>query len=269
MRKHPYFIFLTLLIGMLATSLSVWAGSQQGGEAQFSIEQIALLAKKVEKTMADKGVRVFIIGRNGRPVEDLPAGVEYTHVSFGVYSKINTEDGRMIAGYAFYNLYQQQQNGAQSKLVTDYTLDFLAHIYEPRVGIIIPTPALQKRLLSFINTPAYYGLHNPNYSVMSNPYNAIYQNCTEYVLDVINASIYNTVDKAELKLTAKEHFKAQDIHISPFKIMLGSMFVSGVTKADHKGQIKTATYTTIADYLDSFNLTQEIMTIEMESSTSF
>ena len=90
MQGRKYILVFNLVLSLLVTSSS-WAGSQQGGEPQFSIEQIATLTKKVEKTMAAKGVRIFIIGRNGRPVEDLPRGVKYTHVAFGVYSKIKTD----------------------------------------------------------------------------------------------------------------------------------------------------------------------------------
>lgn len=262
MKKLKIVIVFNLLVIMLTTS-PAWAGSQQGGEPQFSIEEITKFTKKIEKTMAEKGVRVFIIGRNGRPVEELPRGVQYTHVGFGVYSKIQTGDGRLVPGYAIYNLYQNEENGAKSKLVMDFAVDFLTGIYEPKVGIVVPTPELQKRLLTLIGTPEYQSLHNPEYSVLSNPNNNIFQNCTEFVLDVVNSSVYQTVDKDELKLAAKDHFKPQDIHISPFKVLLGSMFVSGVTKSDHVGQIKTATYTTIATYLESFNLAQEVITVEM------
>ena len=253
---------LSLCVALAFSHVS-WAGSQQGGEAHFSVEQIAGLAKKVENTLAAKGARVFLIGRSGRPAEELPPGVHYTHVGFGVYSQIQKEDGSTVAGYALYNLYQQEDNLAKGELVTNYMMDFLSESYQPRVGIIIPTPELQQRLLGFIATAEYESLLNTEYSVMANPYNRQYQNCTEYILDVINAAIYKTVDKQELKLLAKEYFQAQDIHVSPFKTLFGELFVAGVRKDDHVGQIKTATYTTIAAYLESFNLTQEIMTIEM------
>jgi len=262
MKRLRIFIIFNVFVIMLSTS-PAWAGSQQGGEPQIPIDDIATFTKKIERTMAEKGVRVFIIGRNGSPIEELPKGVEFTHVAFGVYSKVETQDGRVVPGYAYYNLYQSEENGATSSLVTDYTIDFLVNIYEPKVGIVIPTPELQKRLLSFIGTPEYQSLHNPNYSVLSNPYNDIFQNCTEFTLDVINSSIYQTVDKNQLKVAAKDHFKAYDVHISPFKVLFGSMFVSGVTKSDHDGQIKTATFTTIAKYLENFNLAQEVLTIDL------
>ena len=83
------------------------------------------------------------------------------------------------------------------------------------------------------------------------------------MLDVINASIYKTEYINKLKQIAQEHFKAQDIRISPLKLLLGSIFAKGITSYDQKGPIKTATFTSIANYLEDFNLAQEVITIEM------
>jgi hypothetical protein len=262
MNGFRLFITLPFLLGIMFASPS-WAGSQQEGEPQYTVEELAILSKKVEKTLAAKGARVFIIARSGRPAKDLPKGVTYTHVAFGVYSNIQTADGRTIPGYAFYNLYQDAEDGSKSKLVTDFTVDFLSSVHNAKVGIIIPNPALQKRLLSFIGTAEYQALHNPEYSVLANPNNTTFQNCTEYVLDVINAAIYQTVNQDKLKQIAKEHFKAQDINLSPFTMLLGSMFVPGVTTKDHVGQIRTATFTTIANYFEQFNLAEGVLNIEL------
>lgn len=256
---------MSLLIAfiILLTPVYSWAGSQQGGKSPFSTTEIVGLSKKIEKTMAKKGVRVFIIGRAGRYKKDLPQGIEYTHVAFAVYSKVKTSDGKSVPSYAYYNLYQQEDNSAKSDLVTDYTIDFLSNILEPHVGVIIPTPDLQRRLLSFIGTPEYKSLHNSHYSVMSNPNNSIFQNCTEHTLDVLNASIYKTIDKHKLKGIAQNHFEAQEIHVSSFKLLIGSLFVSGISQKDHHGRVKTATFTSIANYLKRFGLAQEVLTIKM------
>ncbi len=243
------------------TVLPVWAGSQQNNESLLSVDDLIVLTKKVENTMAAKGARVFIIGRKGRSVEDLPPDVKYSHVSFGVYSKIKTDDARIIPGYAFYNLYQDKDNPSKSKLVIDYTIDFLSGAYEPQVGIIIPKLEIQRRLLSFIGTSSYESLHNPEYSAIANPYNSKYQNCTEYVLDVINASIYKTTNVEKLKLNAKEYFDAQEINIDSFKLLFGSIFMPDIKITDHGDKIQTATFTTIANYLQRYNLAQELMTI--------
>jgi hypothetical protein len=105
-KKHLIKLFLLSLVCFIPVS-SVWAGSQENVERKRPVEELIKLTKKMERTMADKGARVFIVARTGRPPEDLPEGLKYTHVSFGVYSKIKTNDGEMIPGYAYYNLYQK------------------------------------------------------------------------------------------------------------------------------------------------------------------
>lgn len=238
-----------------------WAGSQQGGEAHFPVEELAKFSKKIEYELANKGARVFIIGRIGRPQSELPANVSYTHIAFGVYSQILTNDGKTIHSYALYNLYQSEDKTDQSSLVTDFMVDYLAAIQQKKVGIIIPTAKLQRRLLNFINTPAYYDLHNSSYSVISNPNNSRYQNCTEYVLDIVNAAIYKTDDQQQLKRIATQHFQAQTLEISPLTLFFGELFTDEVKTDDHQGQIKTATFTTIANYLQENGLAAEISEI--------
>ena len=254
---------ISILLIYMLTTFPVWAGSQQNIESTLPIDELIELTTKIEKTMAAKGVRVFLIARTGRPAEQLPKDVIYTHVSFGVYSKIKTSDNRIIPGYAYYNLYQRQDDPSKSKLIVDYTIDFVSGIYEPRVGVLIPVPELQKRLLSVIGTHSYESLHNPEYSVLANPNNIKYQNCTEFVLDVINASIYKTTNIKTLKLNTEKYFEAQEIVVNPFKLFLGSILIPDIKTSDHIGKIRTATFTTIVNYLKAYNLAEEIMTIEL------
>ena len=248
---------------LFTCSLSCYAGSRQSGNAILPVEDLARLSKKVEQYAAEKGARVFFMARQGRPDKDLPSGVVYTHVSYAVYSNIQTEDGREIPGYAIYNLYQKEDNPALSHLVVDFPLDFLAGAQKARVGVIIPSARLQKRLLEVIQSDTYSRLHNPSYSAIANPYNDRYQNCTEHVLDVLNAAIYQTDDVSQIKANTRAYFEAQTLKINPFKLMLGSLFKSEVKTADHKGKIQTATFTTLARYLESNRLVEEVRHIEL------
>jgi hypothetical protein len=152
---------------------------------------------------------------------------------------------------------------SESKLVVDYGIDFVSDVYKPEVGIIVPVPELQKRLLSIIGTESYVSLHNPEYSILANPENTQYQNCTEFVLDVINASIYKTVNKEELKLNTKKYFEGEEIIANFFQLFFGSVFSSDIRTSDHNGRIRIATFTTIANYLKKYNLAKEVLTIEI------
>ncbi|MCG8552310.1 MAG: hypothetical protein MI799_18055, partial [Desulfobacterales bacterium] len=76
---------LLLLLPVFFISLPgnfVFAGSSQAsGEIHFKPEKIIKFAKKVEKTLAQKGARAAIIARVGRPRNKLPEGIRFTHTA--------------------------------------------------------------------------------------------------------------------------------------------------------------------------------------------
>jgi hypothetical protein len=261
--KHCLKKLFGISVLTLFISFQVTAGSQASNETVLPLDEVAVLSKKMEQYAADHGARVLIIARVGRPANELPKGVEYTHVSFAVYSNIKTEDGRTVPGYAVHNLYQMQDKPTKSHLVVDFPLDFLAGAYEAKIGVLIPSKNLQQRLLQVINSDVYNKLHNPSYSAISNPYNNKYQNYTEYVLDVINAAIYQTDDIEQLKLNTREYFTAQRIKISPFKLLLGQILMPELKTSDHKGKIKSTTFGSLARYLETNGLVESLDNIHL------
>jgi hypothetical protein len=80
-------------------------------------------------------------------------------------------------------------------------------------------------------------------------------------LDVVNAAIYQTSDISVIKVNTKAYFVAQPVKVSPFKLMLGSMFSAEVSTADHLGQPVTATFERIADYLQKYDQGSMVKTI--------
>lgn len=261
-----------LMGAALAFSISAQAAtgfssssSQAGEELHYSPEQIIKFAKKVEHTMADKGAYVAILARMGRPRSELPDGMHFTHVAFAVYSEITTGDGRKVPGYAIYNLYQKDNKPDVSDLVQDYPVDFFAGVAELEAGIIIPSAELQKRLLDVIASPTYATLHDPHYSVIANPYTLGRQNCTEFVLDVVNAAIYQTGDIRTIKANEKAYFVAQKVNVNPFKLLLGSMFSPEVSTSDQNGGAVTATFETIGAYLKKYDDGAEVLTVLPDS----
>ncbi len=243
------------------------AGSRQhdANESRYDMAELLAFSKKVERTAASHGARVFILARQGRPDSELPEGINYTHVAFAVYSNIRTEDGRSIPGYAIYNLYQDEQDPGRSNLVVDYPVDFFAGAEQLKTGIIIPSVPLQKRLLKVITSETYRNLHNPTYSVLANPGDSKYQNCTEHTLDVIQAAVYDTDSKKAIKANTRAYFKPQQINISPIKLLFGSMFIPDVKIGDQDEQINTATYTTIVNYLQQYELSRAVLTLKAEN----
>lgn len=256
-----------LIVSLAAGSMCLGAHTALANSTQtvdtprHSMQAVSTFAKQVERELAAKGVRVFIIARVGRPAAELPPGFHYTHTAFGVYSMIQTADGRQVPGYAIYNLYQRNDAPAVSDLVVDYPADFFAGAQELKAGIIIPTPQVQRRLMKVIDSPTYAALHNPHYSAIASPYTLEYQNCTEFTLDVLNAAVYDTADEAQLKANASAYFQAQPVKVNGVKLALGSMFMPDITTSDHKGPVRTATFTSIARYMQEYGLAQETLTI--------
>ncbi|MEZ5932833.1 MAG: DUF2145 domain-containing protein [Alphaproteobacteria bacterium] len=233
------------------------AGSRPSENPVLPIEQVSDFADQVQADLARRGAHVAIVSRVGRDPAELPDGIRYTHVGLWVYSDITMQDGRSVRGYAVYNLYQRATNLDVSDLVQDYPADFFAGAYALDAGVIIPDPRLQAKLLAVINSPTYEKLHNPRYSVIANPDNSAYQNCTEYTLDLLMAALYDTDDPGRIKADIRAHFRPQTIEISPVKRLVGPLVMDGIAMDDQSGTIRTATFTTIARFMADYDLSEE------------
>jgi hypothetical protein len=255
-------IGILLIFCFILFPLHTNAGSQAGGEIFFKPEEIIKFAKKVEKFLAEKGVRVAVLARVGRPRDQLPPGFSYTHVSFAVYSIITTADGRKTPGYAIYNLYQRNKEPGASDLIQDFPVDFFAGVQVLEAGVIIPSPEVQKRLQKVITSSTYKELHNPRYSVIANPFTLDYQNCTEHTLDVLFASIYETNNIRQIKKNEQAYFEPQPVNVSPIKLALGSMFVAEIKLSDHPGSPVTATFETISRFLQKYDADSRVYEIK-------
>jgi hypothetical protein len=237
------------------------AGSSEAGNPVLPAADVATFSDRVQQDLAKRGAHVAIVARIGRNPAQLPKGVTYTHVAFWVFSDITNANGTKGQGYRVYNLYQNSENSAKSSLVQDSPADFFAGAHHLNAGIIIPDLRLQKKLLQVIASPTYKALHNPRYAVLSNPNNSQFQNCTEHLLDVIMASLYNTKDKAQIKANLAAHFTPQQIPLDPTKRALAGIASRGLTTADHGATVNTATFSSIARFMRANKLQSEIYKI--------
>lgn len=253
------YLFLLILVLNLPNA---WAGSQSQANALHEPAKIIKFAKDVEKYAASKGARAFIIARKGRHDKDLPKGIKFTHTAVAVYSNITLNDGEEVQGYAIHNLYQAPEQSNRSRLVVDYPVDFFWGAKALKAGILIPSQRVQEKLIQLLTSGDAATLHNPKYSLIANPFNTQYQNCTEYTLDLINAAIYDTLDQQQLKVNAKAHFTPQRVKTNPFKLMFGSMFMDDVTTKDHQGKVRTTTFVTLGKYLKANQLSDAFVTFD-------
>ena len=262
-----YSILSILMLSLLPGFAS--AGSSDTGTSKLPRAAVAAFSDRVQKDLAARGAHVAIVSRVGRDPKVLPSGITYTHVSFWVYSQIKLADGRKGRGYHVYNLYQQSDDDTRSHLVQDRPVDFFAGAHRLEAGVIIPDPRLQKKLLSVITSPAYSALHNARYSVLANPSTSQFQNCTEHTLDVLMASLYGTQDVSRIKANIAAHFKPQDVQIGGFKRLLAPVASQALTTADHDATISTATFGSIARFMEDNDLAKLIYRIDPKAVWRF
>ncbi|MEM7492668.1 MAG: DUF2145 domain-containing protein [Pseudomonadota bacterium] len=254
--------FKTLISGLALAGLAITtaapalADSGSGrsvANAYFTAEEAADYSKDIEKKLASDGTRVAIVFRAGRSRDKLPDGIDYTHGAFWVYQPIQRDDGSRMNGYVVWNLYHgdgETLSQTQSELVQDFPFDFVSGAKAEDVAVIIPTPAMQKRIMTMMADGRYDAVHDPDYSVIASPFDDKYQNCTEFLLDVIAAAVWQTTDYQQLKVNLSEHFEASTVKTGPLARLFGPLVDEQVKLGDHRGKpIRTVSYGSLATFM--------------------
>jgi hypothetical protein len=224
----------------------------------------AAFAKQIERDLATHQARVAIVFRSGRPRSKLPEGISYTHGAFWVYSEVKGADGKAYKGYAVFNLYQGDGKSlpiTRSYLHQDFPIDFISGSAEEDVAIIIPTPEMQRRLMATIASPTYGKMHVPDYSLVSSPFDPSRQNCTEFVLDVIAASAWQTDSYSQVKANLTAHFQPTPVRTGVFTRVFGPMVDPRLNLDDQTGDIRTATYESISAFMAGNRLSDTSYTV--------
>ncbi|MEQ9518572.1 MAG: DUF2145 domain-containing protein [Parvibaculum sp.] len=258
-------IFAIAVLIVAFTTNYAFASSNPSGTIAAP-ERVIPFAKMVEQELASRGARVAIVARVGRDPKDLPSGIEYTHVGLWVYSDITLPNGETVNGYAVHNLYQLGNNPDRSELVRDFPAEFFGDVYQLRAGIIVPEPAVQERLLNFISSPAYSQLHVPAYSLIANPHERKFQNCTNFVLSAVIGAVYQTGNSADILDHIRQYYQPQKIGVSGLERLFGSIFMPGVAVSDQGRDIQTSTFKSLERFMKKFNLASEAFVITEDNA---
>ena len=247
-------------IGAVALPASAQDSSARAIAPHFTAEQAAGFSKQVERDLASKGARVAMVFRAGRMRDQLPEGIAYTHGAFWVYRDIKTADGGTMKGYAVYNLYAgdgKSWSKIESRLVQDFPLDFTRGSTVNDMAVIIPSPEMQRRILAVIDSPTYEKVHNPEYSLVANPWARKYQNCNNFMLNVIGAAIWQTDDPQRITANLKAHYQPTVVKTNAVVRLFGPIADQRLRTDDQDSTVRTATYESMAEFMRENNLLQE------------
>jgi hypothetical protein len=259
---------ITSLASIISLGLTnAYAGSSATshvGVEKYGAPAIASFAEKVEAELDAREVNVAIIARTGRMDEDLPDGVDYTHVGIAVYEAIRNADNEISYAYTVYNLYQGAGGRKdRSHLVQDFIFDMCAGIAEPKIGVIIPSDDLQRKMLKVMRSPVYNQLHNESYNILANPYNDSFDNCVSHTLEVAVAGMMDTEDPQIVRAKINAHFEAQVMKLSLLQ-EIGVGFMKGATLDDQNPKkVYTATFGSVNRFLESEGALKEFVEIYM------
>jgi hypothetical protein len=93
-------------------------------------------------------------------------------------------------------------------------------------------------------------VHDPDYSLIASPFDDRYQNCNEFMLDVLAAAVWETTDYAQIKANLRAHFEASRVKTGPLARMFGPMVDRRLKLGDHRGKpIQTVTYASLAKFM--------------------
>lgn len=253
-------------IGATAHAQSGSAASERA--LHFSNTEAADFSKQVERDLAAQGARVAMVFRKGYARDELPDGIRYTHGAFWVYQAFQTPDGEVFHGYNTWNLFHGDGESlprSQSFLAEEMPFEFVTGSAMDELGVIIPTPAMQARLLGLMAGDDYAMLHEADYSLISNPASPEFQNCNEFMLDVIAAAAWETVDRYQIKANLAAHFEPTTIDAGPLARLFGPMVDERLRVSDHRGgDIETVSYESITGFMMAHGLADEAYAITFD-----
>ncbi len=265
-------VSFTLLASPPAMAFGSGQGSEPGAVEFLTIEEAASFSKQIEDQLAAQGARVALVFRSGRTRDRLPDNVAYTHGAFWVYQPIERADETVMNGYAVYNLYHgdgESMPRTQSYLAQDFPFDFAETSAVNDVGVIIPHPELQRRIFEVMASPTYEALHIDSYSLISNVSDPEFQNCNEFMLDVIAAAAWQTSDYAQIKANLDAHFVPTRLRVNFFERLFAPVSDERIRTSDHSGQIATATFASIASFLEQYDMLQDSYVLTRNESLVF
>jgi hypothetical protein len=256
-------LFAALLIAVFGYGChirTVYAGytaSTDRGDALFSPEVLQDYGQQIQDELNRRDVRLAIISRAGQSRDKLPEGVQFTHSAFFR----RNADG----GYDVYNLYHGEDNRLRSTLVTDTSADFLRLLQERDAGILIPDTATQDLLYAFLESPEYAAVHQPNYSLISNPMDLRWQNCNELMLYAITAVIWDTTDRAVLLDKLAATITPTELKVSPLRRHFGPMIDERLILDDHGDTVLTTTFSTLTKLFEFSDRLEESYVLEFNN----
>lgn len=192
-------------------------------------------AINIEKILIQKNPRVALIARVGSDLSKYH--LHYSHMAFLIKDSSNKHWNVM-------HLLNRCGTSTSSIYHQGLMNFFLDHVYNYEARVIIPSPALQKKLLALLNSKNKLVLHNNKYSLIAYPFSTLYQNSNQWVLEIIASALSGFNERIKLQTWLRDnHYHTNYLSIPNVKRMVVEIFKENIHFEDHPKQERyTNTY---------------------------
>jgi hypothetical protein len=249
------------LIRLAAAALLLAAGAAQAGlpprgcdpQRDLSATQQDRLLRftaVIRTALAASGAEAALISRSGTDLSRF--GLRYSHAGIALAGGLDTP-------WAVRQLYYDCSEG-QPRLFDQGLAGFVAGSDDASLGyvslLLLPPEAAAPLAAAALDKPLALGLLNARYSANAHPFSTRYQNCNQWVAELIAAATAGTTarDAAQAWLRAAG-YAPRPVAASPW-LMLAGRFVPWLHFDDHPAELLDAgaVQTSLPDSLEAFAL---------------
>ena len=185
------------------------------------------LALDVQQALDRAGAHVAIVARAGRDLSRY--GLRYSHVAIawrdhprGTWTMVEALN---------------RCGTAVSALFDDGLGDFfLDDMFAYEAAIVVPSPAVQRRIGALLAARGGGRLHEARYNLVAYPWSTRYQNSNQWVLETVAAALADrglrSRDDAQAWLRA-EGFRPSTVHLTALERIGGEMTRANIAFDDH------------------------------------
>ncbi len=218
----------------LAIALALFTFAAHAGQActekrlaPDEVRAALTLALDVEQALDRADAHVAIVARAGRDLTRY--GLRYSHVAFA---------WRDHPRGAWTMVEELNACGtATSALFDDGFGDFfLDDMFAYEAAIVVPSPAVQRRIGALLAARAAGRLHEPRYNLVAYPWSTRYQNSNQWVLEATAAALaeHETGGRAEAQAWLRaQRFRPATIHVFALERLGGELTRANVAFDDH------------------------------------
>lgn len=213
------------------------------------------LAVRTREALQRSGASVVLLARVGRDMSEY--GLRYSHMGIATY---DAGAGRWQITHLL-----NECGTASSSLYQDGLANFFMddlHAFETLVAV--PRAEVQQALLGVLRSRAHMSLHTPAYNTIAYPFSTRYQNCNQWVLELIASNMMEpgmgSGRQPIQHWLEKSAYRPSSIRISAGKRLGAGLFSKNVRFDDHpaesgrEGRYQVVSVESVLSFLRNANL---------------